>query len=387
MKYSEPVLRSYLDKIPPKVRIKKLATGCDFGGTKERWVLFGLGSDGVIYPILRAHWPSGENVPISFMVKAYHSAIRNFEKGAFKPPKRAGFGLAGPIEQNGTICRLTNSDKVVSTAELKKLGLEAKLYNDFYVNVAAVPSLVKKQKIRLEHSLSAKGKYASDIIIANGPGTGMGAGLANREGKLFHPRPSEGGHSLYSPTGILEDALVTYIREKFTKGRPVECEQVASCIGVAYMFTFFAEGTLPPARKEPRVAEIRKLIQSKEFRSLYRKTKRMKPQQAGRVYIEAYRDGFSELKPGIDIFVDGTALAAINLVQVEAAYGGTVYILGGNTRRTLPVFMERFMKTFDNPAVHDDKLRGTEVFLVPAKNIGSMGAASLLLKPDIYRLD
>ena len=387
MKYGDPVLTSYLDKIPSKVTLIKFATGCDFGGTKERWVLFGLGDDGVIYPVLRAHWPAEENTPLSFMVEAYHSAIRHFEGGRYKPPKKAGFGLAGPIEQNGKICRLTNSDKIVSTEELKKSGMDARLYNDFYVNVAAVPVLTKRQTIKLEHSASAREKYSSPIIIAAGPGTGTGAGLANKEGKIFHPRPSEGGHSLYGPPGILEDFLVTFIRKNITGGRPVECEQVASNIGVSCIFKFFHNGELPPEKKEPRTARVRELMKNKEFKRLYKSIKNLKPQQAGRIIIEAYRDGFAELKPGIDIFVDAAALTAINLVQVEAAYGGTVYILGGNTRRTLPVFEERFMKMFDNPYVHDDKLRGTAVYLVPARNIGSMGAASLLLKPEIYRLD
>ena len=385
MKYSEPVISTYLDKIPSKVKLVKFASGGDFGGTKERWIFFGLGNDGNIYPILRAHWLTKENVPLKFMVDAYHSSIRNLSNRRFKPPKNAGIGLAGIIEKNGTICKITNSDKVVSTAVLKKLGLNARLYNDFFVNVAAVPNLRKNHTVKLSHSTAARGEYTSPIIIANGPGTGTGAGLADREGKIFHPRPSEGGHSMYGPTGILEDSLVTFIREKITKGRPVECEQIASNIGVYCIFKYFSEGELPPIKKEPRVALVRKLRKNKKFITLYNRTKRMKPQQAGRVYIEAYRDGFKELQPGIDIFVDGAALAAINLVQVEAAYGGDVYILGGNTRRTLPVFKKRFMKVFDNPYVHEDKLRATNVYLVPAKNIGSMGAASLILKPEIYR--
>ena len=80
MKYSEPVLRSYLDKIPSDVEFVNFATGCDFGGTKERWILFGLGNDGFIYPVLRAHWLAEENVPLSFMVDAYHSSMQGRRK-------------------------------------------------------------------------------------------------------------------------------------------------------------------------------------------------------------------------------------------------------------------------------------------------------------------
>lgn len=387
MKYSDPVLSSYLDQVPSNVEFVRFATGCDFGGTKERWVLFGLGNDGIIYPILRAHWLSEENVSLSFMVDGYHSSIRNLDNRKFKPPKKAAIGLAGIIEQNGTKCRMTNSNKIVSTEELKNLGIEAKLYNDFFVNIAAVPILRKNQIVKLKHDVVSRSKHNSSLVIAMGPGTGTGAGLGEKNGEIFHPKPSEGGHALYGPPGILEDSLVTYIRQTFTNGRPVECEQISSNIGVSCIFKFFMEGDLPSEKREPRVSQVKKLRDDKEFIKLFKKIKDMKPQQAGRIFIEAFRAGFKELKPGIDIFVDGTALAAINLVQVEAAYGGTVYVLGGNTRRTLPVFEERFMKVFDNPFIHDDKLRATNVYLVPARNIGSLGAASLLLKPEIYDLN
>jgi hypothetical protein len=44
------------------------------------------------------------------------------------------------------------------------------------------------------------------------------------------------------------------------------------------------------------------------------------------------------------------------------------------------------MPIFDNPYVHADKLRATDVYLVKEKNIGTMGAASLILRPELYHL-
>ena len=93
------------------------------------------------------------------------------------------------------------------------------------------------------------------------------------------------------------------------------------------------------------------------------------PQKAGRMIIDAYNSGFEELEKGLKIFVEASALTAINQVQTMAAYGGQVYILGGNSRRTLPLFKKYFMPVFDNPYVHADKLRATSVHIVKKKNI------------------
>jgi len=367
MKYPEPTIQDFRESVPNNTNFVNYATGCDFGGTKERLVLYGLSDRKEIHRLIRVHWFTQDNVPISAMIDAYKQVLQSYK---YDMPKQASFGLAGPIEADGQICHLTNSEKTVSVGELKELGIEARLYNDFFVNLAAIPVLPESYSDRLEHTVAAGGEHSSDQVIAIGPGSGMGVGLGEYKDNKFSLRPSEGGHTLYGPLGKTEDRLVTYIRENFTDGKPVEVEQIASGIGVNYIFRFLSD---------------QKLFQSKKpFKKLMQSIKGLPPQKAGRAIVDAYNDGFTELEVGLKIFVETSALTAINQVQTMAAYGGKVFILGGNARRTLPLFKKYFMPVFDNPYVHADKLRATSVYIVKKKNIGTMGAASLILRPELY---
>ena len=42
MKYPDPTIQVFRDSISDNTRFINYATGCDFGGTKERFVLYGL---------------------------------------------------------------------------------------------------------------------------------------------------------------------------------------------------------------------------------------------------------------------------------------------------------------------------------------------------------
>lgn len=368
MKHPEPTIQDFRGNLPSDAKMVNYATGCDFGGTKERLVLYGLSEQKTIHPLIRVHWFTQDNVPIATMVDAYRQVLSSYQ---YEMPKQASFGLAGPIEDEGQVCHLTNSKKTICVQELKALGIEAQLHNDFFVNIAAIPVLPDNYSERLEHTLPTSHEQSSNQVIAIGPGSGMGVGLGEYKKKRFAVRASEGGHTLYSPPGKMEDKLVTYIRENITQGKPVEVEQIASGIGVSYIFRFLAD-------QKP-------FKDLKAFKRLMQKTGGLPPQKAGRMIIDSYNDGFEELENGLKIFVEASALTAINQVQTMAAYGGKVYILGGNSRRTFPLFKKYFMPVFDNPYVHADKLRATSVNIVKKKNIGTMGAASLILRPELYR--
>lgn len=367
MKHPDPTIQDFRDSLPSDINIVKTATGCDFGGTKERLVLYGLSKKKTIHPLIRLHWLTQDNVPIATMIDAYRQELLNFQ---YQMPEQASFGLAGPIEDNGQVCHLTNSQKTVSVKELKDLGVTAYLYNDFFVNIAAIPVLPENYSEPLEHAVPAESGQSSNQVIAIGPGSGMGVGLGEYDDNRFSLRASEGGHTLYGPPGKIEDNLVTYIRENITKGKPVEVEQIASGIGVSYIFKYLLE---QKAFKDMK--QIKKLMQC---------TAGQPPQKAGRMIIDAFNSGYDELESGLKIFIEAVALTAINQIQTMAAYGGKVFILGGNSRRTVPLFRKYFMPVFDNPYVHADKLRATTVYIVKKKNIGTMGAASLVLRPELY---
>lgn len=367
MKHPEPTIQDFRDNLPGDTQMVNYATGCDFGGTKERIVLYGLSEQNTLHPLIRVHWLTQDNVPIASMVDAYKQVLRSYQ---FAIPDQASFGLAGPIEDNGQVCHLTNSQKTVCVKELKELGLDAQLHNDFFVNIAAIPVLPENYSDLLEHTLPTTHEQSSNQVIAIGPGSGMGVGLGEYRNDKFCLRASEGGHTLYSPLGKTEDNIVTFIRKNITQGKPVEVEQMASGIGISYIFRYLAN-------QKP-------FKDLKPFKKLIQSTEGVIPQKAGRMIIDAYNSGFKELESGLKLFVEASALTAINQVQTMAAYGGKVYILGGNARRTLALFKQYFMPIFDNPFVHADRFRATSVYIVKKKNIGTMGAASLILRPELY---
>jgi len=369
MKQPEPTIQDFRSKIPKDIKLVNYATGGDFGGTKERLVLYGLSKKKTIHPLIRVHWFTQDNVPMAAMIDAYKQVLGAHH---YDMPEQTCFGLAGPIEANGQLCHLTNSHKTVSVEELKELGIKAYLYNDFFVNIAAIPVLPEDYYEPLEHTIPSNSEEVSPQIIAIGPGSGMGVGMGEYKNNRYCLRASEGGHTLYSPLGKTEDGLVAYIRKKITRGRPVEVEQIASGIGIGYIFKY-----LMKQKKWRDMKSLHKILQSMSDQP---------PQNAGRIIIDAYKSGYTELEAGLKIFVEASALTAINQVQTMAAYGGKVFILGGNARRTLPLFRKYFMRVFDNPYVHAGKLRATTVYIVKKQNIGTMGAASLVLRPELYCL-
>ena len=173
MKYPDATIQDFRDGVPVDTRFVNYATGCDFGGTKERFILYGLSDRKTIHPLIRVHWLTQDNVPMAAMIDAYRQALAAYQ---YDVPHQACFGLAGPIEADGQICNLTNSEKTISVGQLKELGITAYLYNDFFVNVAAIPVLPESYSDRLEHAEPAKSKQSCDQVIAIGPGSGMGVG-------------------------------------------------------------------------------------------------------------------------------------------------------------------------------------------------------------------
>ncbi len=356
---------------------QKFVTAGDLGGTKERLVLYGQSEDGTIGRIVRANWFGEEVESIKDMFVQYHTILKD---NNLKQPESAVLGCAGVIEDEGRYCDFTNIALEVSTEELAEMGLDVKLINDFFANAQQIPWLNELEREEIPHKYEPEDPRPnpSKAMVVLGPGTGLGvAPIYWDEEKGYYPQPAEGGHKAWNPRNELEWSLYKYLKAEVTDGRDPDVETVASGKGLANIVNFLCYGQLPKGKKDKKVRKIRDLRKSSSFQKFVKNINAEEPQVAGRQIIRAYKDKkFSAiLKYTANIFVDSVAVAARDVVHDYCAYNG-VYISGGNARRLRKRFLSgRFMEIFDQSYEHTDKLRGTPVYLVTSRTLGTDGAA------------
>lgn len=356
---------------------QKFVTAGDLGGTKERLVLYGQNEDGAIEKILRANWFAEEVESIKDMFAQYHSVLQD---NNLKQPENAALGCAGIIEDDGKYCCFTNIALEVSTEELAEMGLNVGLINDFYANALQIPWLKDEEKEEIPHKYEPENPRPNDsrTMVVLGPGTGLGvAPIYWDEKKGYHPQPSEGGHKAWTPRNDLEWSLYTYLKTEVANGRAPDIETVASGRGLANIVNFLCYGDLPKGKKDKTIHKIKDLRKDSGFQRFVKNLGEGEPQVAGRQIIRAYKNKrFSPLlKYAANIFVDAVAGASRDVVHDFCAYNG-VYISGGNARRLRKRFLSgRFMEIFDQSYEHTDKLRGTPVYLVTSRTLGTDGAA------------
>ena len=175
----------------------------------------------------------------------------------------------------------------------------------------------------------------------------------------------------------MEWSLYNYLKAEVTDGRDPDIETVASGKGLANIVKFLCYGSLPKGEKSKRLRKIKELRGGRGFRRFVKAISAEEPQVAGREIIRTYKDKrySTLLNYAVNIFVDAVAAAARDVVHDFCAYNG-LYISGGNARRLKKKFLSgRFMDVFDQSYEHTDKLRGTPVYLVTSKTLGTDGAA------------
>jgi len=373
-----------LDKGAPEIELydgseksksyKRLVTAGDMGGTKERLVLYGQDEDGNIEKLIRVNWFGEDVESVADMFVQYNDILKNSN---LPQPDEAVLGCAGIIENGGTYCNFTNIGLEISTDELEKMGVHAELINDFFANAQQIPYLKDEEKTEIPHIYKQSNPKPNDsrTMVVLGPGSGLGVAPVYWDAdKGYHPQPSEGGHKAWSPRNELEWNLYSYLKSELTEGRDPDVEMVASGRGLTNIVNFLGHGRLPKGKKYDKIKDLRK---NRNFRDFADTINAQEPQVAGRSIIEAYKDKeFRALmKCAVEIFIDSVASASRDVVHDFCAYNG-VYISGGNARRLKKDFLsKRFMEVFDQSYEHTDKLRGTPVYLVTSKTLGTDGAA------------
>ncbi len=268
-------------------------------------------------------------------------------------PKRAAFGVAGPV-LNGR-SQATNLAWVIDQAELARtLQLESvKLANDFGILALGIPAVQPKDLVIINEGV----RVASGPIAIIGAGTGLGECIALQgPGNGFQVIPSEGGHTDFAPRSELEISVLRFLSTRFDH---VSWERVLSGDGLVNLAEALAEiqsATLPPA-----VAHA-----AREDRK-----------SAPTAVTDAAAAGDPTCRKALQLFCSLYGAEAGNLALKTLPTGG-VYVAGGIAPRILDSMRDgRFREGFLAKGRMRALLEQIPVQIILDTDVGLLGAASL----------
>lgn len=194
----------------------------DIGGTKTHLALYPRGAD--------ARTPAFDRKAPSQKADSLASLVETFLDEAGQRPRRAVFGIAGPVVENRS--DTTNLPWDVDAHELGERlgGVRVTLVNDLVATAHGLAALGQDEFATLAEGEERRGNRA--LIAA---GTGLGEAILPWDGERWTPMASEGGHRDFAPRNPLEDELSLWLRGKY--GR-VSYERVLSGPGLADVYRF-----------------------------------------------------------------------------------------------------------------------------------------------------
>lgn len=284
----------------------------DIGGTKADLALFDRAGD-PRRPRHGGRIPTREHGSLDSLLEA-------FFEGTPHRPKRAVFGIAGPVKHNR--CEATNLPWLVDGDVLgDRLGMRVTLINDLATTAWGIPALAPTD---LEILHPGDPTDATRALIA--AGTGLGESIMARSEGGWITVASEGGHCDFAPRNPLEDELLQWLRAKYDR---VSFERVLSGPGLADLYRFMSDtrrGSEPP-EVGLRFAEA--------------------PDPAVIVSETALDGSCERARLTLETFADIYGSEAGNLALKALALGG-VYVGGGIAPRILPFLRERFTRGFQD---------------------------------------
>ncbi|HCS52225.1 glucokinase [Rubinisphaera sp.] len=259
----------------------------------------------------------------------------------------ACFGVAGPVD-NGK-CKTTNLPWMVDEAVLAEcVGTKkTRVVNDLEAMAWSVEILDKDDLVCIH-----KGREIDDNRGVIAAGTGLGeAGIWY--GTRYHPFGSEGGHADFSPKSHEEDALLSFLRNKFQN---VSWERVLSGPGIENIFEFLvntyrekpAEHVVEKMKEEIPAAVITAAALARECPACIRT---------------------------MEMFVGLYGAEAGNLALKLMAFGG-MYIGGGIAPKILPLLdSDTFRDAFLRKGRFRDALSRIPIYVIMTSKAPLLGAA------------
>jgi glucokinase len=313
----------------------------DIGGTKTNLALFA--PEGGLVPQAGSTFKSADYPSLKAVVAEFLA-----DTGA--TVERAVFGVAGPVIQGRV--EATNLPWIIDEAELQQ-ALHAErvtLLNDLEATAHGVRHLGDGDLFVLN---AAPARSGTKVVIA--PGTGLGeAILFYREGH-YYVLPSEGGHTDFGPTNLLELRLLRDLMGKFGH---ISYERICSGSGLPNIYAFLKKQGLAP-----ELPEMKKAL---------RKTDDPTPLIVGKAMA-----GECELSIAtLNTFVSILGAEAGNLALKVMATGG-VYLGGGIPPKILPKLKDgTFMAAFVRKGRFADLLAQIPVYVILNDRTGLLGSAA-----------
>ncbi len=339
------IIKSY-EKVN-KEEYSEFVLGGDIGGTKTRLGIAGVKKK---KPVLLFSAEINTREIKSFPL--FVNEVLEYAKEKYNiSPKRACFGVAGPVPEKRNRCKLTNLKLNVNVKRiLKKTSLGSLfLINDFEAIGYGVNLLSRKDIIKMKPGKKITG--ATKAVIGAGTGLGKCILVFNREYDIYLPVTSEGGHVDFPVKDKNELELMEFIKKFRNLAGYVSYEDVLSGNGIEALYYFFKKSF----KKDKHISEIEKSEDIPAAVSKYRKRSGL-CREVFRLYAKFY------------------GRCAKNFVLETLARGG-LYIAGGIAQKNTDIFRsQEFLKEFETSETHRKILKAVPVYIITDENIGLKGA-------------
>ena len=317
----------------------------DVGGTKTHLALYEPGTP-VRAPVLERRLASRSYA-------SFEALVHEFLAGAPAHPRRAVFGVAGPVVDQRV--EATNLPWALAAAGLRTElhGADVLLLNDLEAKAWGLSLLGEGDLEVLQAGLPAHGNRA--LIAA---GTGLGEAILAPEGARWRPLASEGGHVDFGPRDTLEDELLRWLRARHGRA---SYERILSGPGLAELYRFLRE-----TGRGDEPAEFARAFDAAD-------------DPAPLVGLAAVEGSCARARLALERFVSIYGAEAGNLALKAFAVGG-VFVGGGIAPRVLP-FMRApaFLEAFATKGRLSPVLARIPVAVVLEQRTALWGAATLAL--------
>ncbi|MBT4165757.1 hypothetical protein HOE04_01830 [archaeon] len=291
---------------------------------------------------------------------------------------------AGPINQDGSECIMTNSDFSVNAKTTK---IPTALINDYKAIAYSIAEFKRgKMNLNVLELLHTNNKLEEAIpkapIAIQGPGTGLGTTRLHydRDKKLYFPFDSEGGHKFLpiNPSDEKEIMISKYLSKKYKSDVP-HLEAVLSGRGVEDIFNcLYTNRFLKSEETNPaEVAEYKKALTETIPTAYIAKKAKEVP---GSIYGET-----------MDFVWKSLGRAFHDLALHEGAKGG-IYGTGGVLMKNIETkigsgeldkrIARVIMNEFDNGPTQREWVNKVPVYAVIDNEIGLKGALACLTTPE-----
>jgi glucokinase len=304
--------------------------GGDVGGTKTLLAL--ADSQGII---CERRYPSRDWNEFPALLRAFLA-----EAGVEHGIVSAGFGIAGPVEDNRA--KVTYLPWIIDGGALaESFGIGAvTVVNDFIAAAQGVAALRDGDLVTLQEGRVIDG--APRLLV--GAGTGLGVAALLPEGPGWRTIGGEGGHIGFSPAD--EDQLAVW-RHLARPGGRVTAENVISGSGLVAIYDSLEKVSPPGAALADAAAIVAAAADSPRARR------------------------------ALDTFIAAYGAFAGDLALLFMARGG-VYIGGGIAPKILPHLRQGgFVQAFRTRGAHAGLMDGFPIRVITEERLGLLGAFAI----------